>query len=258
LACRAVPVIAISVFSPNFLCLSPYGLVMHKNKAVIAVTIVFACLALQQVHASRLALPPQQVSQPFVSDFQFGNDGINAYAPSYGTLTINLIDSTHASVSFASNTVAGHTYLFGGNNAFALQVNASSFTAGSFVGGRVGGFTGTLGLGGAQNMDGFGLFNFSIADSDGFKDAFDTLTFTLTNTSGIWGSASHVLSLNPKGFDAAGHVFIANLVNGKYVNLNVTGFAAEGPVSTPDGGMTVTLLGAALGVLGMARRFLKA
>ena len=231
------------------------NIVPSIKRAVIAVIIAVAGLALQQAHATRSPLPPSIVSQPFTSDFNVGNDDISAYAPSYGTLTINLIDSTHASVSFASNTVAGHTYLFGGNNAFALQVNAGSFTAGSFVGGRVGGFTGTLGLGGAQNMNGFGLFNFSIADSDGFKDAFDHLTFTLTNTSGLWASSADVLALNPKGYDAAGHVFVADLISGKYKNLNVTGFAAEGPSSVPDGGMTVMLLGTALGALGMVRRF---
>jgi hypothetical protein len=232
------------------------NIVPSKNKAVIAVIIAVAGLALQQAHAMRSPLPPSIVSQPFTSDFNVGNDGISAYAPSYGHMSISLIDSTHAAVSFTSNTVAGHTYLFGGNNAFALQVNASSFTAGSFVGGRAGGFTGTLGLGGAQNMNGFGLFNFSIADSDGFKDAFDSLTFTLTNTSGLWGSASDVLKLNAKGFDAAGHVFVADLVRGKYKNLDVTGFAAEGPGTVPDGGATVMLLGTALGALGMVRRFL--
>jgi hypothetical protein len=233
------------------------NIVPSIKRALIAVIIAVAGLALQQAHATRSPLPPSVVSQPFVSDFQFGNDGINSYSPSYGTLTINLINSTHASVSFASNTVNGHTYLFGGNNAFALQVNASSFTGGSFVGGRVGGFTGSLSLGGAQNMNGFGLFNFSIADTDGFKDAFDHLTFTLTNSSGVWASAANVLSLNAKGYDAAGHVFVSDLVNGKYKNLNATGFAAEGPSTTnvPDGGLTVMLLGTALGALGMVRRF---
>jgi len=36
----------------------------------------------------------------------------------------------------------------------------------------------------------------------------------------------------------------------------VTGFAGENGGSVPDGGTTVMLLGAALGALGMARRFL--
>ena len=237
------------------------NIVPHKNKAVIAVIIAVAGLALQQAHATRTPLPSSLASQPFVSDFNFGNEDISAYAPSYATLSINLIDATHATVSFASNTVAGHTYLFGGNNhSLGLNVNASTFSAGAVTGTRLGGSPGALSAHvGTFNgsFNGFGNFNLTIDDSDGFKDAFDGLTFSLTNTSGLWGSASDVLSLNAKGFDAAGHVFVADFVGGKYKNLEVTGFAAEGPGhGVPDGGATVILLGGALSVLGVVRRFI--
>jgi protein with PEP-CTERM/exosortase system signal len=234
------------------------NIVPHKNKAVIAVIIALTGLGLNQAHATRSPLPPATVSQPFISDFDVGNDGIDKFAAPYGQLSISLAGQT-ATVTFHSNTINGNTYLFGGNNAFALNVNSSSFTAGAFAGTRVGGFTGTLGPGGSQNMNGFGVFNFSIADSDGFKDAFDGLSFTLTNTSGVlWNSANDVLKANASGYDAAGHVFVSQLVNGKYKNLNATGFAAETAPhnNVPDGGATVMLLGGALSVLGVVRRFI--
>jgi protein with PEP-CTERM/exosortase system signal len=235
------------------------NIVPPKNKAVIAAMIALAALGLtNQAHATRSPMPYSLVSQPFLSDFNVGNDGIEKFSAPYGHMVITLAGQV-ATVTFNSNTINGHTYLFGGNNhSFALNVNSSSFTAGSLVGGRVGGFTGTLGVGGSQNLNGFGVFNFTIDNTDGFKDAFDALSFTLTNTSGVlWGDASDVLKFNSKGYDAAGHVFVATLVKGKYKNFEYSGFAAEGPGTVPDGGATVMLLGAALGALGMARRFLK-
>jgi hypothetical protein len=52
------------------------------------------------------------------------------------------------------------------------------------------------------------------------------------------------------------HLFVtaspANAANGALA----TGFAANGGSQVPDGGTTVMLLGAALGALGMARRYI--
>jgi hypothetical protein len=57
------------------------------------------------------------------------------------------------------------------------------------------------------------------------------------------------------GGSVASHIFVA-LDGTTYVNLNATGYAANGG-QVPDGGRTVMLLGAALGALGMARHFLR-
>jgi hypothetical protein len=75
--------------------------------------------------------------------------------------------------------------------------------------------------------------------------------------SGTWANANQVLIANLQGAFAAAHIFVAQLINGQLVNVMVTGFAANGGSQVPDGGTTVMLLGAALGALGLARRFLR-
>jgi hypothetical protein len=74
------------------------------------------------------------------------------------------------------------------------------------------------------------------------------ISFVLTNTSGTWLGAANVLALNTQKWKVAAHIQIAT---------GLTGFAA-GPSggSVPDGGTTVMLLGAALGALGVVRRYL--
>jgi len=109
----------------------------------------------------------------------------------------------------------------------------------------------------AGNEDGFGSFNLRIRSFDGFSHSSDTITFTLTNTSGTWASAADVLTNNANGFDAAAHIFVTTSPANASNSALATGFAGEGGgVVAPDGGTTVMLLGVALGALGMARRFL--
>jgi VPDSG-CTERM motif len=74
--------------------------------------------------------------------------------------------------------------------------------------------------------------------------------------SGTWANAGAVLLANVQGALAAAHIFVAQLIDGQLVNVNVTGFAANGGAQVPDGGMTVMLLGMALGALGVVRRYL--
>jgi hypothetical protein len=104
-------------------------------------------------------------------------------------------------------------------------------------------------------MDGFGNFNLSIDDFDGYTHSASTISFDLTDNSGTWASASNVLALNGNGYDAAAHVFVttapANASNGALA----TGFAGNGttpPPSVPEPG-TLALLGSAILMLGMIR-----
>jgi hypothetical protein len=218
---------------------------MNKIKYIAAVLMAIAGFGLQQADA-------------FTSQLNVGNTAISGFTGPYGTVTITLVNSTTATVTFTSNTVAGNIYLFGDGSSVALNVNATTFSVSGISGSNAGtGFTpGPYTLAGAGNVDGFGSFNLRINSFDGFTHSSDTITFTLTNTSGTWASAADVLAFNADGFDAAAHIFVttspANAANGAIV----TGFAGEGPGSVPDGGTTVMLLGAALGALGMARRFL--
>jgi len=220
---------------------------MNKLKYIAAVLIAIAGLGLQQANA-------------FTSDLNAGNSAISGFTGPYGTVTITLLTSTTATVTFTSNTVAGNIYLFGAAQAIDLNVNATTFTVGPVLGTNAGtGFTpGPLTAHiGSQNVDGLGTFNLSIDSFDGFTHTSDTVTFTLTDVSGTWASAANVITNNSSGFDAAAHIFVTTSPANASNSALATGFAGEGPqTNVPDGGTTVMLLGAALGALGMARRFI--
>jgi hypothetical protein len=206
---------------------------MNKLKYVAIALIAIAGLGFQQAKADTYSF-----------DLTNGNSAISGFPGPYATVTVNLTDSTHATITFAANT----GYLIGG--AQAADVNVSgSWTIGSFS--WTGGNANTaFSNGGANNADGFGSFNQTTDNFDGFNAAVTSVSFILTNTGAGWANAMSVLTANAGGWLAAAHIFV---IGDQTV---VTGFAA-GPGSVPDGGTTVMLLGAALGALGMARRFLR-
>ena len=220
---------------------------MNKIKYIAAVLIAIAGMGLQQADA-------------FTSLLNNGNPAISGFQGPYGTVTITLVNNTTATVTFTSNTVAGNIYLFGAAQAIDLNVNATTFTVGPVTGTNAGtGFTpGPLTAHiGSQNVDGLGTFNLTIDSFDGFTHTSDTVTFTLTDVSGTWASAANVITNNSSGFDAAAHIFVTTSPANASNSALATGFAGEGPqTNVPDGGTTVMLLGAALGALGMARRFI--
>ena len=219
---------------------------MNKIKYIAAVLMAIVGFGLQQANA-------------FTSDLNVGNTAISGFTGPYGTVTITLVNSTTATVTFTSNTVAGNIYLFGDGSSVALNVNATTFSVSGISGSNAGtGFTpGPYSQQVAGNVDGFGTMNLRISSFDGFTHSSDTITFTVTNTSGTWGSDADVLAFNADGFDAAAHIFVTAFPANASNSAIVTGFAGEGTgTNVPDGGTTVMLLGAALGALGMARRFL--
>ena len=222
---------------------------MNKLKYLAALMIGIAGLGLQQANA-------------FTSDLNTGNTAISGFTGPYGTVTISLdATGTVATVTFTSNTVGGNIYLFGDGGSVALNVNASSFTVSGITASNGGtGFLTTnadYSFAGAGQEDGFGQFNLTINGFDGFSHSADTISFTLTNTSGTTWTDSTVLAFNATGFDAAAHIFVTSSPANRSNGAIATGFAGEGPGTVPDGGATVMLLGAALGALGMVRRYLK-
>jgi hypothetical protein len=223
---------------------------MNKIKYIAAVLIAIAGVGLQQAKADTISF-----------NLTVGNAAIAGNPGPYATVTVNRTDTTHATITFTSLTNGSNIYLFGDGSSVAVNVNATSWTICDFTASNTGtGFTpGPLSDNGSKNVDGFGTLNQTVVSFDGFTHSSDNISFTLTNTSGGpgWLTASSVLVANDHGAMAAAHIFVttspANSANG----ASVTGFAANGgSVSIPDGGTTVMLLGAALGALGMARRFL--
>jgi hypothetical protein len=220
---------------------------MNKIRCVVPVLIAIAGLGLQQAKADSISFK-----------LSVGNSAISGYPGPYASVTVNRTDSTHATITFTSLTAAGNIYLLGDGSSVAVNVNATSWALGTITGSNAGtGFTpGPYSNGGSGNVDGFGVLNQTINSFDGFTHSSGSISFTLTNTGGTWGSANQVLIANAQGAMAGAHIFVtlspANAKNGALA----TGFAANGGAQVPDGGTTVMLLGVALGVLGMVRRFL--
>jgi hypothetical protein len=209
---------------------------MNKLKYIAAVMIGIAGFGLQQAKAD------------FVSTLNIGPGGSTGI--NYGTVTVSLDVATQtATITFQANTSLDYHFI--DSSAAAVQVNASSFTFAILNDTSFSSFSQ------GDNVNGFGTFNLVVNNTDGWADRVDTISFTVTNTSGtLWASASDVLTFNGHlqnggPFDAAAHVATEG--------GSLTFFVAEnaGGVGVPDGGTTVMLLGAALGSLGMARRFLK-
>jgi hypothetical protein len=156
----------------------------------------------------------------------------------YATLDINLVDPTHATFTFTSLTNGGFTYLMGGAGTAALNVNgAYSLSAvtetNSFVG-----FTpdGILVVNNPGNVDGFGLFNLSLDNFDGFSYAGDFVQFTLTAVGTSWASEADVLTPNGSGLEAAIHAFECPVTCNQAEGATATGYAAVGGIEGGGGG----------------------
>jgi hypothetical protein len=176
-------------------------------------------------------------------DIGEGNTAISGFPGPYAHVQVNLTDSTHATITFTSLSAAGNIYLMGDGGTVAVNVNASSWTIGSFSASNAGtGFTpGPLSDGGSGNQDGFGSFNQTVNSFDGFTHSSDSISFILTDTGGTWASAANVLTPNANGSEAATHIFVtsspANAANGALA----TGFAAVPEPSTLIAGALLLL-----------------
>ena len=216
---------------------------MKKLKYILPVLIAIACLGLQQAKAV-----------PQIYSLGAGNSAISGYPAPYGSATVTLLTGNTATITFTAANTASYQYLFGNGGSVAVNVNGA-FTLGAITGTQLPGFTlAQYSNGGAGNEDGFGSFNLTINTMGGYTTASKSITFTLT---GSWANEGSVLTANANGALVAAHIFVAAFHANAKEGALATGFAANGgAVNTPDGGTTVMLLGAALGVLGMARRYL--
>ena len=204
---------------------------MNKIKYLAAIAIGIAGLGLQQARAD------------FVSTLNMSN---GQGAGTYGTVTVSNFNAgtQTATITFNANTAAGFYFIDGG--AAAVNLTGNSATA-TFVSESPASNFKNFAY--HANNDGFGEFTVRLNNKDA-SHQISQIVFTVTNTSGtLWTSAADVLAFNSQGWDASAH----------YIDTFGTGltyFAGEGNGTIPDGGTTVMLLGAALGALGMVRRYL--
>jgi hypothetical protein len=205
--------------------------------------------------AAALVVCVEAAKADFIVPLAVPNAALADFTGPYARLDVHLVDSTHATVTFDSLTNAGNVYLMGDGGTVALNVNATNFTLGSLSGANSGvGFTaGPLSDGGAGNEDGFGSFNLTINSFDGFTHSLSEVTFSLTNNSGVWGSAANVLAENDKSNFAAAHIFVtpspANAADsalvGGFAALPAGGFPSLAPADIVEPG-SLALLAAAL------------
>lgn len=187
-----------------------------------------------------------------------GNSAISGYPAPYGSVTVDLTDSTHATITFANDTVSGYEYLFGATGAIGINVNATSFNAPTTTAGfaltQDPGFspasvTGT----GSGSEDGFGTFNYSVALFDGYPHSVTGATFTITDTSGTWSSAADVLKANSGGYSVAAHIFVTSSPANANNTALATGYAAnsQGPVVSSVPEPTSLTLWSLMGLAGL-------
>ena len=208
---------------------------MNKIKYIAIALIAIAGLGFQQAKADIYSF-----------DLTNGNSAISGFPGPYANVQVSTSgpNATTATITFTAYS----GFLIGAAQAADVNVNktGTSWSIGSFswTGGNANtDFTDS----GAGNADGFGSFNQTTKNFDGFTSAVSMVSFVLTNIGGSWANALSVLTANLSGWLAAAHIFV---IADQTV---LTGFAA-GP-SVPDGGTTVMLLGMALGALGVARRY---
>jgi hypothetical protein len=222
-------------------------------------------LAVFALFSAVLLLPSIARADTIVSTLGTGNSDISGYTGPYGTVTIDLTSSTTADITFLSDSVGTNNFYFIDGGSAAVEVNATSWTVSNLAGVAASFNTNGFSLSdaGSGNVDGFGVFNQTFDNFDGYAWALTQISFTLTDTSGTWADAAAVLGLNASGYDAAAHIAVCDTTTNSTCATDpgaaATGFAAEIPTENkvPEPATLAMMGGGLIGLGGLVRRFRK-
>jgi hypothetical protein len=176
------------------------------------------------------------------------NSALSGFTGPYATVDITRVDNTHANIVFTSLTTNGVTFRMGDGGTADLNVNGGSYTLGAVTEtGTAGGFTPTFVDNTPGQVDGFGNFNLSLNNFDGYGDSATQISFSITNTSAtLWTSDAAVLVNNAQNSNAAIHGFACTAPCQASAGALATGFAANsGSINVPEPA-SLALLGSAL------------